>query len=312
MPTTFCVTEKIVESINSPRLTSAGINTTMTRHYEINAAGHGAALALLKATVLPYPTVDGVLLNATPTLRIEPMINNSGGVGTYKGSVEYRHPGRDEQTTSSNELLEPGREKISASFTGETIHTNYAIWQTRLGETKRRLNYAVNVQSNGEVEGVDVYKPTGGFTISTLIAEDVVTNDWLKDRFRQIWTVNADTFRSWPRGDVALTGMDIRQRSDGNWEVDYSFQIAPGQTGVEEIAGFDVRNPAPEPENPEDPPGDPTAIDIEGWEYVWVMYQPVDDEPDPGEDKVIIPEAIGVYRAQLYHYSDFSQLGVQT
>ncbi|MFO0202681.1 MAG: hypothetical protein ACK528_06080, partial [Alphaproteobacteria bacterium] len=79
MPTTFCVTEKITEKTTSPKVTSAGINTTMTRQYDINANGHGAALALLKATVLPYPTVDGILLNATPTLRIEPSLNPSGG-----------------------------------------------------------------------------------------------------------------------------------------------------------------------------------------------------------------------------------------
>jgi hypothetical protein len=305
MPTTFCVTEKITEKTTSPKVTSAGINTTMTRQYDINANGHSAALALLKATVLPYPTVDGILLNATPTLRIEPSLNPNGGVGVWSGQVEYRHPGRDEQTLGANELLEPFREKVSASFSGETQHITTAITQERFpgyGPNQApRSNFAINVQSNGEVEGTEIYKRTGSFTVSTVLPESLVDNDWLKERFKQVWTINNANFRGWEAGEVALTSMDIRQRSDGNWEIDYSFQISPSQKNVGEYAGIDLF-----PAVDSDSTADGATTTFEGWNYVWVRYTAEEG------DKWIEPKAIGVYEAQVYEYSDFSQLGILT
>lgn len=308
MATTFCVTEKITEQVTSPKITSAGINTTMTRRYDINATSISAALVLLKATVLPYPTVDGILLNATPTLRLEPSYSPSSGVGVYIGQVEYRHPGRDEQTTSANELLEPFREKVSASFSGETEHITSALrqWQYPCtipdsgteDEACSTTDLAINAQFNGEVEGVDVYKRTGSFTVSTVLPQDLVDNEWLQARFKQIWTINAASFRSWPRGDVALVGMDIRQRSDGNWEIDYTFQISPRKDNLTSYAGIELFT--------DNDTEDPYTTHIKGWDYAWVKYRPDLDQ------QVVKPTPVNLYIAQVYEYSDFSQLGILT
>lgn len=293
MATTFCVSEKVTECVNSPRVTLCGINSTMTREFDINATGINAAMALLKAAAYPLPTLEGVQLTGTPTLRLEPRYSPASGVGVYRGTVEYRHAGRDEQTTEESELIEPDREKVTASFSGETQQITTAISQRKYPANAADMNRAINVQSNGEVEGTDVYRRTGSFTVSTVVAQSIVDNDWLKARFKQIWTVNDAVFRSWPKGDVALVGMDVRQRSNGDWEVDYSFQISPGLTGLKEWAGVDMF------------PGDNTTEGyFEGWEYVWVKYRPKEGT------EMIEPEPLALYAAQVYQYSDFSQLGI--
>jgi hypothetical protein len=149
--------------------------------------------------------VDMIPLYATPVYKLDTIRAIDGGVNVYRGTVEYKHSGRDEQTTPLNELIDVDREKVTCSFSGSSQHVTTAISQTRYGAQSRDCNKAVNVQYNGEVEGYDLNVRTGSFTVSTVKHVDVVTNQWLKDRFEQIWTINSAPFRSWPEGCVALT-----------------------------------------------------------------------------------------------------------
>lgn len=288
MPTTFCVNSKISESADSPKSQSAGLNSNKTRTFEIFATSDAAAYVLLKAYAPATDMVDGIPLTATPVYKLDTIRAINGGTNVYRGTVEYKHAGRDEQTQSQNELIEPGREKVTCSFSSTTTKVNKALVQTRYGAESRDCKKAVNVQYNGEVEGVDINVPTGSFTVSTVISSDVVTNEWLKERFSQIWTLNQADFRSWPPGCVALTGMDTRQRADGNWEIDYSFAIQIPET-LTEIGGLDLG----------------TTVEKEGFQYTWVMFRPKDDA-----DK-IVPEPIGAYISDLYKKSDFGLLGIQ-
>lgn len=288
MPTTFCVNSKITESADSPKSQSSGMNSSKTRTFEIYAASDAAAYVLLKAYAPAFDVVDGIPLTATPVYKLDTIRGLTGGVNAYKGTVEYKHAGRDEQTQSQNELIEAGREKVTCSFSGTTAHVNYALRQTKYGADARDCKKAVNVQYNGDVEGVDVNVPTGSFTVSTVIDGAVVTNQWLKERFEQIWTINQSEFRSWPEGCVALTGMDTRQRADGDWEIDYSFAIQPPER-MTEIAGTPFSQP----------------VDKEGFQYAWVMFRPKEDA------NTIAPEVVGAYISDLYKKSDFGLLGIQ-
>jgi hypothetical protein len=303
MPSTFCVSQKITECADSPKITFNGTNSTVTKRYEINASSADAALELL-INQIAFPIVAGVLLSALPTVRVEPRWNpavGSGGVGCYSGSIEYRHPGKDEQQEEDRQPGEPGygREIVSASFSGEQEHITHAISQTHYGALSRDTNRGINVQSNGEVDGVDINKRIGSFTVSTVMDKNICDNDWFRDRMSQIWTTNDDTFRSWPKGCVALAGMEARQRSDGHWEIEYSFQVSPPREAVADIAGVPLTIG-----------GVPQTIDIDGWDYVWVMYQPTDAVVNQAGDEVITPKPIGVHVAQVYYQSDFSDLGI--
>lgn len=290
MATTFCVSSKISETVNSPKSVSNGLNSSKTRTFEINASSESAAYTLLKAYAPSSDVVDGITLAATPVYRIEAVHGLNGAVGTYKGVVEYRHAGQDFQTTAANELLEVGREKVTFQASGTQVHKNYAISQTQYGAEARVVGKALNVQYDGTVDGLELNERAGQFTVSTVIDGAVADNAWWKARFGQVWTLNDATFRSWEAGSIALAGIDARQRADGHWEVDYSFQIQPQESAVTEIAGFNIGGP----------------IDIEGFQYAWVMFR---NKEDSGK---IVPEIIGAYVADVYPKSDFSQLGIVT
>lgn len=288
MATTFCEGNRIVERRNSPQFESSGTSSKLTRTYDIHAGSESAALLLLKGQAPIQATVDLILLGATPKYSIS-AVDVVNGSGTYTGTVTYGHAARDEQTVPENELLssEEPREKVSFSFSGASAHVTEARDQTKYGTLAPECGNATDVDLEGVVEGHDINARTGSFTVDTLIPAATASNEWFRDRFRQVWTVNDAPFRSWPVGDVALAGMDGRQRADGDWEISYSFQIQPSED-ITNFAGIDTGG----------------AASKEGWQYLWVMYRP------SVTDSKLAPTPTGVYVATDYEYSDFSQLGI--
>jgi len=284
MPTTYCGTDYIREEHSSPTFESDGINSTMTRTFAISAASESSALSLVKAFAPATATVDSIPLEAPRKISVSRI-----GPLQYSATVSYRHAGRDEQ--EKQELINVGDERVSADFSGQSIHVTTAISQTKYPASARDVDLGVNVQVDGTVEGTDINQRTGSFSVDVLIDEATATNAWFKARFEQIWTFNNGTFRSWPAGSVALTGMQSRQRSDGNWDISYSFQIFPNEAGVTEIGGVSLG----------------TTVNLKGSEYKWVMFRPKDDAGK------IVPEPIGAYVANVYgDETDFSDLGIST
>lgn len=284
MSTTFCATNYIIQKTTSPVFDADGINSTMTRTYSISAATESAALSLVKSAAPLTAIVDSIPLDAPRKISVSKV-----GPGQYEATVSYRHAGRDEQ--EKQELIEVGDERVSSDFAGQTIHVTTALVQSKYPSTARDVGLGVNVLDDGTVEGTDINQRTGSFSVDVLIDEATATNAWFKARLEQVWTFNNATFRSWPAGSVALTGMQSRQRSDGNWDISYSFQIFPNETGVSEIGGVALG----------------TTINLKGSQYKWVMFRPKDDGGK------IVPEPIGAYVAQLYEdETDFSQLGIST
>lgn len=284
MSTEYTGTESISEEPTSPVFVSEGINSTMTRTYAIRSASHAGALALLKGLAPASATVDTIPLEAPPKWQIA-----SVDRGVYKGTVDYKHAGRDEQ--QKQELINIGDERVASDFQGQSIHVTTAKSQTRYGTSSINTRRAVNAKYDGTVDGVDINDRTGSFQVDVLVDEATVTNAWLKARYLQVWTFNNATFRSWPAGSVALTGMTTRQRSDGNWDISYSFQIFPGET-VTDIGGISTGG----------------SVTLKGSDYKWLMYRP---KLDTGTTTVE-PEAIGAYVAKLYDETDFADLGIST
>lgn len=284
MPTTFFGSDRITEEVTSPTFESDGINSTMTRTFAIVAATESSALTLTKTAAPATATVDSVPLEAPRKIAISRV-----GPGQYKATVSYRHAGRDEQ--EKQELINVGDERVSADFAGQTQQITTAVSQTKYPTSARDVGRGINVLDDGTVEGTEINQRTGSFSVDVLINQATATNAWFKARFEQVWTFNNATFRSWPAGSVALTGMQSRQRSDGNWDISYSFQIFPNETGVSNIGGVSLG----------------TTVNLKGSEYKWVMFRPKDDAGK------VVPEPIGAYVANVYGAeTDFSLLGIST
>ena len=284
MATTFCGVNYIVEDQTSPSFVAAGINSTMQRKYNISASSLSNALTLAKAAAPATATVDSVPLEAPRVISIQ-----AKSTFTFVATVDYKHAGRDEQ--ENEELIDIGDERVSADFTGETYHIGTAKAQTSYGDEAPDVGLGVNVDYDGTVNGTEINKRTGSFVVEVLISEATATNAWFKARFLQVWTFNDATFRSWEAGSIALTGISSRQRSDGNWDVGYSFQIFPNEAGVDEIGGVEI-----------DPP-----VDLKGSQYKWVMHRPKE------LDGKLVPEPIGAYVGDVYDpETDFADLGIST
>lgn len=283
MSTRFCGTSYIVEDPKSPSFVADGINSTMQRKYNLVAASSGSALVLVQVLSPSTATVDSIPLEAPRRISLQ-----SEGYFRYSATVDYKHAGRDEQ--EKQELIDIGDERVSADFTGEQYHIATAREQTKYGAEAPAVELGVNVSYDGAVEGTEINKRTGAFQVETLISEAVGDNAWFKARFEQVWTFNDSLFRSWPAGAVALTGMSSRQRSDGNWDVGYSFQIFPNET-VSEIGGIDLGG----------------SQELKGAQFKWIMYRPKE------EGGKMVPEPIGAYVADVYDpESDFANLGIST
>ncbi|TXH55509.1 MAG: hypothetical protein E6Q97_08635 [Desulfurellales bacterium] len=283
MATTFTDTSSIRELDSSPTFVAAGINSTMQRQYQIKAASDSAALILVQGAAPSTATVDSIPLEAPRVITVKRV-----GQGSYEATVDYKHAGRDER--EGEELVEVGDERVSGDFSGQTIHVTIAKAQTKYGTDAPDVGLAINQNYDGSVDGTEKNVRSGTFTVETLIDGATVTNAWLKARYQQIWTFNDATFRSWPAGSVALVGFVPRLRSDGNWDISYSFQIFEEET-VTELGGVDLGG----------------SVYLEGRQFKWVMYRP---KVDAGGK--LSSEPIGAYVADLYDESDFSDLGIAT
>lgn len=291
--TTFCPTSNIVERETSPSIVVDGMNSRITRVYDITeTGGSSAAYVLLKLTAPATAQVGdlGIPLNAPPIYRIDTTRYSDG---QFVGTVEYRNAGRSEQTKHEKELTEPGpdKERVSLSFAGEVYTATEALSQTKYGPDAPDFEKSIGVNFEQQVEGVELNARTGQFSVEVVLDEATVDNDWIKDRYYQIWTVNDAAFRGWPAGDVALAGINGTQRSDGSWVIEYTFQLRATEVRTD-IGGIDVTSG-----------GDPLAIP--GWHYVWLHYAP---ELDGAGNQV--PKAVGAYVAQVYERTDFANLGI--
>ncbi len=146
----------------------------------------------------------------------------------------------------------------------------------------------------------EVYNlPIVNIEVKTVFHKNVVTNDWLKDKHAQLWTVNDSPWRSLPHGCVMFSGFDGYQRNnDGHWIVTYRFEYRPPRAGRTWSAGeagtFQT----------------PTTY---GWQNLSAHFDNFTvDEGDEDKPKERVVRKLSCVRIfNLYDSSDFTNLGIK-
>lgn len=148
------------------------------------------------------------------------------------------------------------------------------------------FNGAIGVTEDGEVQGVDIVVPSLTWTETYPIEPALITNNYVKMLADLTGTVNNATFKTHPRGSVRFDGAVGNRRGTGLWEVSFKFTASANATDI--------------------PVGDITVPAKAGWEYMWVLYEAVEDEAS----KTLVRKPRAAYVEEVYPYSNFSTLGL--
>jgi len=99
-------------------------------------------------------------------------------------------------------------------------------------------------------------------------------------------TTNDATFQGMPIGSVLYLGCSGTRRGYDEWQVRHKFAYSKNRDDVEI--------------------GTMSGIEVNGWEYLWVVYQEVESETE----FVLSSEPIFAYVERMYDAGDFTDLGL--
>ena len=237
-----------------------------------------AALAAARPKV---KTVSGMSLES-----IEVVERVSGDTWKVKAIYEVDDDGEQPDDT--------GEEEDTTVFAfdtgGGTKHLNQSLkTDGRYPNTAPDFAGAIEVDNEGNVNGVDVTMPVLNFTETHTLAGSRVSTSYKKIIAGLTGTVNRSGFRGFERGEVLFLGASGTKRSKKSsapWEITYRFAVSPNQAGLQV--------------------GDIKVARKYGWDYLWVRY--ADKVAEGGKNMVKKP--VAAYVEQVYPEGDFGRLGI--
>lgn len=291
----------IKETQSSRKLNWESESASTSREFHlVDYVDSQAALTAL-SNFVPQTILVGNYICATPSYTITPVLDDPERT-IFKGVVSWKSP--DSDSGGGEDPQEP-EDDTSFSFSFASIEDVklYSSSQTSYTNDKppsTTLEKGINRQhSDAMPEGMAVNKAIVTITAKTVIAGNVATNDWFKDRLDQVWTLNQSTWRSLPPRSVAFTGLQGDFRSDGNWNITYNFEYRPDNPGQTFETSKDGT------------PQNITTPATRGWDYVWASWDKfsVEDAEAGGKKTERVIRAVHVVN-DVYPTSDFGQLGM--
>lgn len=184
-----------------------------------------------------------------------------------------------EPTTGPNYSFEIGGTSI---FRSHSIATSNSY--ANAGDTAPDFNNAIGWDGE-RVNGVQL-PPQPGFTFTIPARKDVADVDtaYITAVSELLYTTNDDTFEGFAAGEVLFLGVSGSRVGDDQWQLYYKFAREDNLTGL----SIDTI----------------TSIDKEGWEYLWVYYEPEED----GTANVLAVKPKAVYVEQVFEEGDFDGL----
>ena len=156
---------------------------------------------------------------------------------------------------------------------------------------KTAPNFGKLIGVTDRVEGVDINVPAYSWSETYYKTNTDVTQAYKVILANLTWTVNDNTFRGFPAGEVLFTGASGQYRggSLNDWEIAYRFMRSPNQTGLQI--------------------GDITGIAKWGWEYLWVRYKDK-EETISGTEVYLKKVPASVHIEKVYKTAAFSGLDI--
>ena len=243
-----------------------------------NVADESAALAAARPKV---KTVAGMSLES---IEVVERINGS----TWKVKAIYEVD--EEQPEDDNNNDDEDQSVFAFDTGGGTKHLNQSI-KTDGKYPKDAPDFAgaIEVDNEGNVNGIDVTMPVLNFTETHTLAGSRVSTSYKKTLAGLTGTVNRSGFRGFERGEVLFLGASGTKRSKKSsapWEITFRFAVSPNQAGLQV--------------------GDVKVARKYGWDYLWVRY--ADKVAEGGKNMVKKP--VAAYVEQVYPEGDFGRLGI--
>ena len=208
---------------------------------------------------------------------------NQKGPGVWYGDANYA----TELARGVQFNYNTGDSFTSFDTTGGTFHLTEAEATEKYGDSAPDVGNTINVRNN-KAEGVDIVVPALNFTYTHYFPADQINAQYIVNLARNTGKTNATSWQGFATGELLFTGANgTLRRAKKDWEIAFNF------TASENIdEEFDI--------------GDITVDMKGGHEYLWVMYEKLED----GVEKIVIPQPIGVYVNQIYKSFNFSSLGI--
>lgn len=243
------------------------------------AADEDAALAAAR-TKAASRTVSGMVLDE---VEVTERVNKD----TWKVKAIYKD-------VDSDDPDEPDEDEETTSFAfdtgGGTMHRNQSIKTvSKVPNDAPDFNGAIEVDNEGNVNGVDVTMPVLNFTETHTMNGSRVTTSYKKTVAALTGTVNSSGFRGFSAGEVLFlgaSGTKRSKRSNAPWEITFRFAVSPNQSSLQ-VGKLKVSNKR-------------------GWDYLWVRYADKVAE----NRKNVIKEPVAAYVEQVYPTGDFGNLGL--
>ena len=243
------------------------------------AADEDAALAAAR-TKAASRTVSGMVLDE---VEVTERVNKD----TWKVKAIYKDEDSDDPD-------EPDEDEETTSFAfdtgGGTMHRNQSLKTvSKVPNDAPDFNGAIEVDNEGNVNGVDVTMPVLNFTETHTMNGSRVTTSYKKSVAALTGTVNGSSFRGFSAGEVLFLGASGTKRSkkpNAPWEITFRFAVSPNQSSLQ-IGKLKVSNK-------------------KGWDYLWVRYADKVAE----NRKNVIKEPVAAYVEQVYPTGDFGNLGL--
>lgn len=228
-------------------------------------------------------TIEGMQLSE---LEMKERINKD----TWRVNAIYASEGSDDPDDPDDGNVDA----YSFAFDtgGGTMHRNQSLKTVvRVPSSAPDFNGAIEVDNEGNVNGVDVTMPVLNFTETHTMASSRVSTSYRKTVAGLTGSINASSFRGFAPGEVLFlgaSGTKHSKRADAKWEITFRFAVSPNQTSLKV--------------------GNITIPTKRGWDYLWVRYS----SEVTSDKKNVIKKPIAAYVEQVYPEGDFGNLGLGT
>lgn len=168
---------------------------------------------------------------ALESVEVVERINGS----TWKVKAIYEAD--EEQPEDDNNNDDEDQSMFAFDTGGGTKHLNQSI-KTDGKYPKDAPDFAgaIEVDNEGNVNGVDVTMPVLNFTETHTLAGSRVSTSYKKTLAGLTGTVNRSGFRGFERGEVLFLGASGTKRSKKSsapWEITFRFAVSPNQAGLQ-------------------------------------------------------------------------------
>jgi hypothetical protein len=202
------------------------------------------------------------LNNANTPANIGTALRQRPNVTRLKAAVYEVEVPYEPVASTPNDPIPPGTStprltryasKLNSKTIQATANADTTIYISSAATAAPDFKGAVNVDSDGRVQGVDILHPTFEWSEQFTYTKSALPADWLTRIRAGTGKVNSSTFRGAAAGEVLCLGVDATD--DGSTiEIVKSFAYSQNRTSVD--AGNSI-----------------TVTTLGGWDYVWLYAE---------------------------------------